>query len=283
MTDKHKSEQKPANRRTAEQNAQARLVLIQLLWLFMAIIVAGIVWLANNQRKLSLHVEERLKITDTFNSRMNDMDDRIFAMAPTDTQPVTDGSAQNDLQLTAIQLATAQRLYFDGDYKAAIEILTAIDWQLGNDALNLSAPIKSALKTAIKQDISAINTLRNQTDPWQADMIRLRQLQNFTKTLKGEGILQKELILHDINLLITLTLGVAAMRERETMVIYLNEMLVKYRQLQPFYPLNDTESLTTADSGDIDSINKAITVVETLINAPPRLAPLKSFELLNSK
>lgn len=258
-------------KRTAEQNAQARLVLIQLLWLFMALIIAALVWLANKQKQLSVQVDERLKITETFSGRMNDMDDRIFAMATIDKEPKDDTSAQSHWQLTAIQLAAADRLYQDGDYKAAIDILYAIDWQLGNDALNLSAPIKSALKSTIKQDITTMNTLRNQTDPWQADMIELRQLQRQHQSLKGEGILQKELLLRDIDLLLTLTLGAAQTHDRQTMLIYLNQIANNYQKLAPFYPM-------IQDGGS--TITEASHKIQKLIDNEPKLPPLTSLALL---
>lgn len=294
FVDKDKPSQSPKPKRTAEQNAQARLVLIQLLWLLMALIIAGLVWLANNQHKLSLYVEERLKITETFGSRMNDMDDRLFAMANKEQASTSEHNGKTDLQLTSIQLAAANRIYQDGDYQGADEILTAIEWQLNNDELVLAVPIKSALKNAIKDDKSAIKVLQTQTDPWQADGIKLREIQSYLRTLKGNNFDEK-LALHDATMLINLTLGAVAMRERETMVVYLNEILAKLTQLKQLKPSDDggdngdiknnldNNVTTTSEYKTVDSLDRAIFAVNELLANPPTLAPLQSFELLNKK
>lgn len=64
------------HRRTAEQNAQARLVLIQLQGLLIALMMGAMVWLGMSHQKLSKQVDERLKIAESLTTRMNTIDDR---------------------------------------------------------------------------------------------------------------------------------------------------------------------------------------------------------------
>lgn len=276
-------------KRTAEQNAQARLVLIQLLWLAVILLIASIAWLANTQKELALHVEERLKITETFNARMNDMDDRLFAIDTSDDKVTHTLDAKNDLRLVVIQLTLADRLYQRGDYQESTEILQLLEWQLSSQKLALASPLKSTLKTTLKDDLSHLESMQTQTDAWQADIITMRSVQSY---LSGIGTSNpptpKDLALHDAKLLLSLAVGAASLRERETLVLYLNDIvqaLEKTQALDSKPASQNTDTVANADVHDIktiDSLDKAIYALNTLLANPPALPPLKSREILKN-
>lgn len=275
-------------KRTAEQNAQARLVLIQLLWLAVIILLGLIAWLANTQKQLALHVEERLKITDSFNARMNDVDDRLFAINNQETKSVPPTHAQNDLQFVSIHLMSADRLYQAGDYQASSEVLRLLEWQLESNHLALATPLISALKTAIKDDLVHLNAMDSQIDPWQADIMTMRRVQSFLRGFDtGGSLTQKELALHDANVFLSLAIGAGALRERETQVTYLSDTLASLESLKRFIPKStdapkDDQENPMDDQAPITSLEQSIFVLNKLLANPPSLTPLKSRELLKN-
>lgn len=257
--------------RTAEQNAQARLVLIQLLWIFVVLIIAAMVWLYSNQNKLTLYVEERLAITKTFDSRMNDIDDRIFAITHAQT-PVHDSTAaQSDKELMTVQLGVVDKLYKQGDYQSAVQMLHLIRLQLANPKFALSTPVKSALDSAINDDLTTINTLQKITDPYQTDQIRLQEIQghlaNAAHAFDKKQLSHDELALRDGTMLVSLALSAIAVKDRPTMTLHLKNSLTHL------------DTITLHEPAAKTALNTARQAMTALINEPPTLPPLKTVAL----
>lgn len=271
-------------RRTAEQNAQARLVLIQLLWLAVLLLIGSIIWLANNQKKLAVHLDERLKITETFNARMNAMDDRIFAISTTGAKTTKQGNPQNDLQLVTIELAQAHRLYQSGYYKESSEILQILQWQLTHDALTLATPLKSALKATLQDDITHLTAMQTQTDAWQQNILTMRAVQTYLRTQSTDHnhIDQKALAIHDATLLLSLAIGATSLREQDTQAVYLQEVIANLEKIRQSESKHEATNDPTTPNDSIDSLEKAIHALNGLLNNPPSLTPLKSRELLKN-
>ncbi len=284
-------------RKTAEQNAQARLVLIQLLWLAIVLIVGACFYLADKQTKLEQSVDERLKITETFTSRMNDMDDRIFAMSPSVNHDEKRQGERNDLQLISIQLDAANRLYQDGDYLPASEILKSIEWQLSNEQVSMAAPLKSSLKTTLKDDLASLALLQKQIDPWQQDSVSLREIQSFLRTLdnSNEALTRKNLLIHDADMLLSLTISATSMHERDVMVVHLTEVLAKLTELKKISPVSTPTDTATPKTDvmskheasiktqGINTLDEAIFAANELLANPPSLPPLSSIEILKGQ
>lgn len=258
--------------RTAEQNAQARLVLIQLLWIFVVLIIAAMVWLYSNQTKLTLYVEERLAITKTFDSRMNDIDDRIFAIthaqAPTEHSTAT----QSDKELMTVQLGVVDKLYKQGDYQSAIQMLHLIRLQLTNPKFALSTPVKFALDSAINDDLTTLNTLQKITDPYQTDQIRLQEIQghlaNVAHAFDKKQLSHDELALRDGTMLVSLALSAIAVKDRPTMTLHLKNSLTHL------------DTITVHEPAAKTALSTARQAMTALINEPPTLPPLKTIALL---
>lgn len=302
MTDNNSKEK---TQHTAEQNAQARLVLIQLLWLFVVLIMLAMAWLYNNQQKLALHVEERLAVIKSFEGRMNDVDDRLFAMSASPQHTKNERTGQHDMQLLGVQLDVVDRLYRQGNYNDAGEMLKILQEQLSNDEMALAVPLKSSLITAIKEDLTSLTVLQKTTDPWQADMARLQEVQSYLRYLErqlpiSQALTREEMLIRDGAIAISLAIGATAMRDRAMMVGYLNDSLHHLKRLEELgkntsepptqksaerkksqnqEPSQDTSEESVAE---IDNATKAIFVVNGVLANPPTLPMLKSVALIQS-
>lgn len=279
--DGDKGEDLEVIKRTAQQNAQARLLLIQLQWLLILLMFGAILWLANSQKQLEIRLNERLKVLEEFTTRMNTLDDRIFAMTPTEQKDNNQEIAQNDLGLVKIQLASADRLYHSGDYKDALEMLKAVQFHLIQDRLNLAAPLKSALKSAIDEDIRHIDATSRQTDAWQTSIVKMREVQAFLKLQEKE---HKNNDLNNANMLLSLAIGAATMKDRDTTVVYLGEALTR---LEPFKaedkqekPTQSDESLDNDAKKRVMDFERAVFMLNEILANPPTLPPLKSSRIL---
>lgn len=293
-------DKKEKTAKTAEQNAQARLVLIQLLWIFVVLLITAMVWLYSNQKKLALHLEERLAVIQSFDGRMNDMDDRIFAMTAMPQKAGDERLAQSDIQLTQVQMDVVDRLYRQGNYGDAFEMLKILQEQLRTDELSLAAPLKSSLASAISEDLASLEALQKTIDPWQAQVIRLQEIQSYLRHLesdlpKGEMLSRKEVGLRDAMMSISLAIGATTIKDRTTMVGYMNDSLYQLKRLEelgvdkvqksdkPTLPTNApqaTEPQNTneqsANGQGIETMAQAMFAINHLLANPPSLPTLKS-------
>lgn len=126
-------------KRQAEQNAQARLLLIQLQWLVIVLMIGAMIWQSYAQKQLAEHIDSRLQQTEKFTTRMNDMDDRLFAMTPSKEQAVDTLQAKNDAELVNLLINTAQTLYNKGDYTGAMRLLQSVSYKLDNKQYQLGS------------------------------------------------------------------------------------------------------------------------------------------------
>lgn len=278
-----------AKKRAAEQNAQARLVLIQLLWVAVLLMVAAMVYLAHNQKKLATRTEERLAVVDTFTTRLNNMDDRLFALAPSERKAAQSDNAQSDARLVFAQLLSADRLYQAGDYSACLEVLKWVQAQLQSDRLVLASPLAASLKTATAEDIVQVRAVHSQIDPWQESALKIRQAQDFLHTLEGAAQTtptRDDLLLHKTETRLMVAQSAASVRERETLVVSLDDAIKSLRRLKnspQFQDLaqKDNQSADAKAEG-IASWDDAIFALNEILANPPKLTPLKSAQIARS-
>lgn len=276
--------------RTAKQNAQARLVLIQLQWLLIVLMFGGILWLANNQKQLEIRINERLKVIEAFTTRMNNLDDRIFAMTPSEQKISSEDLAQNDLQLIRLQLASADRMYHSTDYKGATEMLQILQFNLQKDQLNLAVPVKSVLKTAIADDLKHIESLSRQTDSWQASIAKMREVQTFLKNAQNDSAYASDrATFNNASMLLSLAIGASAIKDKDTMMVYLGEVLTHLETTKSPTPNKESairpkktqqEINQALENHAIETPEQAIFAVRELLANPPTLAALKSVRVL---
>lgn len=260
--------------RTARQNAQARLLLIQLQWLVIVAMAAAIFWLANAQKQLGDLTETKLKVLQEFTARMNTMDDRIFAMTPSTPPEHKTDSVKNDLRLVRVQLGQAERLSAQ-DAAASIELLLMVRTQLSEQS-TLAVPLKSGLMTAIDEDIARLGVAQNQ-GAWQTHIAKIQEVQSFLRSQKSQDKLSVgELALHDASMLLSLALAAATLQEKDAMVVYLNEALQNLDVLKKLSLQEDSPT----DDAPITTLNQAIFALNELLANPPQRQTLKSLAML---
>lgn len=283
MSDSHPN-QPPTD---SDQNAHARLVLIQVQWLMTILLMSGLLWLGNNQRQLEHSVNDRLAATEHLRTRINDLDDRLFAVSPAQTRQTSSRNASNDWQIVSVQMSSVERLYAQGDYGNASELLKSIDWQLGNENLNLATPLKIALKQAIKDDLTAITTQQNSPDDWQVYTLKLQALQRYVASqLSQDNELSKtELALHTAHTFLGLAIADSKLHRQETINLHLIEIqnqlawLVKHGD---YANANNTNDATQSTIGElsVDNLDGAMAMINELLGNPPKKLPLISPQLL---
>lgn len=210
-----------------KQAEQARMVLMRLQWLVIILLAGGLLWLHLSFTSVVDKVDERLAKMDAVDTRLNDMDDRLFAITPTDTHKKTDkDEISKDIQFLKIELAMISKLFEQGSYDDTLTALQAIDYQLGQ-MMGIAPSVKSALSNSIKTDIAYINTLKTQPDAWQAHIIKMRDMQAFLRTQQtstpNTPLSRDDILLHDANMMLSLAISSASVRDRGLMTSYLQE------------------------------------------------------------
>lgn len=211
-----------------KQADQARVVLMRLQWLVIILLAGGLLWLYLSFTSVVDKVDERLAKMDTVDTRLNDMDDRLFAITPTDSHKKTNkAEASKDAEFLKIELAMTNRLFEQGSYDDTLTALQAIDYQLGQ-MTGIAPSVKSALSSSIKADIAYIGTLKTQPDAWQAHIIKMRDVQAFLRTQQtstpNAPLSRGDILLHDASMMLSLAIGSANVRDRGLMTSYLQEV-----------------------------------------------------------
>ncbi|MDO5651727.1 MAG: hypothetical protein Q4G13_06300 [Moraxella sp.] len=280
-----------------EQVRQARLVLMQIQWLVIVLLIGAVVWLRYNQSQLITQVENRLKVTEEFNQRLNNIDDKLFALTPAIARSTADTNAvNNDLQLIAVQLSSANRLYESGDYQGTDEVLKSVQYQLGTDRLSVSGALAAALKQALAKDIEYLDSAKVKPDDWQVHMLTIRQVQSYlNKQLGGtQSINTQALTVRDVNSALSLALIASRNKDREMLTAYLQEALTGLEHLDKLMPQTQTQPQTPATDKQnqntvierkdkvIESTEDAIFAVNELLANRPKHSPLASPQILKT-
>lgn len=221
-----KQEEKEALKQQAEQ---ARVVLMRLQWCMIVLLAGGLVWLYLSFVSVVNQVDERLAKMDAVDSRLNDIDDRLFAITPTDAPKKDEkNEASKDAELLKIELAMTHQLFERGHYDEVLTALESIDYQLSH-MTGIAPPVKSSLSRSIKADIAYLNTLKTQPDAWQSHILKMRELQAFLRAQQVNNtphapLSRGDILLHDASMMLSLAIGSANVRDRGLMTSYLQEV-----------------------------------------------------------
>lgn len=264
------------------QSEKAWRVLMRILWLMIILLGSGILWLYSSFGALSSEVNTRLEKIATVDTRLNDMDDRLFAMTSLYGQtPIEKKGVENrDGALVQVEMALANEMYKRGEYEKALTALTAISWQL-EDLKGLSTPIKSALAKSLKADIEHITALKNQPDSWQAHIIKMRDIQAFLRrqTNQTKNITYNDLLLHDSSMLLSLAISAATHRDKDVMTTYLQE---SKSQLEAHILATQGKfRLEKSESATLENLDDALYALNDLLANSPKSADLQSMQMIN--
>lgn len=277
-----------------DQNAHARLVLIQLQWLITILLMSAILWLGNNQAQLEENVNSRLQIAEQLNVRMNELDDRLFSVVQV-TPEASDRNIDNDWQLLFVQMTAVARLYEKGDYLIVSELLRGIQFQLMYENLNIAAPLKNSLKQAIDTDLKVLANLQSQPDAWELHIIKMREIQYFLRTqISSDKTLDRtEFALQNSQMLLTMAISASSLHEKQTINHYLLEAKNQLEWLQKYQkPItapvltkskedkNDGKTTFVSHDRQIENLDEVIFVINELLANPPTSPPLISTQIL---
>ena len=152
-----------------QQRRQANMFLVRLQWLVILLLIAALLWFFINQQRFERNVNERLQSNEQMVSRLNEMDDRIFAMSQ-QTLPApraaASSQAQNQLDLLRIQIQAADRLLGDNNESAAIELLRGLHWQLSQSSNEIAPALTVVIKQSLVKDIERLQARSSQPSPW---------------------------------------------------------------------------------------------------------------------
>lgn len=167
---------------TVQQRRQANILLLRMQWLIILVLIAALLWLYISQQRFQHSVNDRLQSNEQVISRLNEMDDRLFAMSQqTLPEPRVKASsqAQNQLDLLRIQIKAADRLLVDSNDSAAIELLRGLHWQLSQSSNEIAPALTIVIKQSLLKDIERLQAQSSQPSPWQIQNLAIQNIQEF--------------------------------------------------------------------------------------------------------
>ncbi|MDA5133030.1 hypothetical protein [Psychrobacter sp. ANT_H3] len=247
-----------------QQRRQANMFLVRLQWLMILLLIAALLWLYISQQRFEHNVNERLQSNEQVVSRLNEMDDRIFAMSQqTLPAPRTAASsqAQNQLDLLRIQIQAADRLLADNNESAAIELLRGLHWQLSQSSNEIAPALTVVIKQSLAKDIERLQARSSQPSPWQLQNIAIQNIQEFLHSYEREhpanasdltqnldnnmSLTRRQLMIHEVIMTLNLATQASNMREKEQLVGYLRQAR---KQLQTLVPQTSTPQTTSTNN-----------------------------------
>ena len=257
-----------------QQRRQANMFLVRLQWLMILLLIAALLWLYISQQRFEHNVNERLQSNEQVVSRLNEMDDRIFAMSQqTLPAPRTAASsqAQNQLDLLRIQIQAADRLLADDNESAAIELLRGLHWQLSQSSNEIAPALTVVIKQSLAKDIERLQARSSQPSPWQLQNIAIQNIQEFLHSYEREhpanasdltqnldnnmSLTRRQLMIHEVIMTLNLATQASNMREKEQLVGYLRQAR---KQLQTLVPQTSTPKTISTDNKNSQTANSTI-------------------------
>ena len=299
-----------------QQRRQANMFLVRLQWLMILLLIAALLWLYISQQRFEHNVNERLQSNEQVVSRLNEMDDRIFAMSQqTLPAPRTAASsqAQNQLDLLRIQIQAADRLLADNNESAAIELLRGLHWQLSQSSNEIAPALTVVIKQSLAKDIERLQARSSQPSPWQLQNIAIQNIQEFLHSYEREhpanasdltqnldnnmSLTRRQLMIHEVIMTLNLATQASNMREKEQLVGFLRKAR---KQLQTLVPqtstpktistdnkTSQTANSTTANKDKVrtksspNDITEVIDWLDRLIANAPKPTPLLTKQILD--
>lgn len=241
-----------------QQRRQANMFLVRLQWLVILLLIAALLWLFISQQRFEHSINERLQSNEQVVSRLNEMDDRIFAMSQQtlpEPRVAASSQAQNQLDLLRIQIQAADRLLADNNESAAIDLLRGLHWQLSQSSNEIAPALTVVIKQSLMKDIERLQARSSQPSPWQLQNLAIQNIQAFLHSYQRPalttnasytsandvGITRKELIIHEVIMTLNLASQASNMREKDQLVGYLRQAR---KQLQTLVDTSASKSAT---------------------------------------
>lgn len=245
-----------------QQRRQATVFLLRLQWLVILLLIAALLWLYISQQRFQHNVNERLQSNEQVVSRLNEMDDRLFAVSqqPLSAPNTADSNqAQNQLDLLRIQTQAADRLLADNNNGAAIDLLRGLHWQLSQSSNEIAPALTIVIKQGLIKDIERLQVKSAQPSPWQLQNLAIQNIQDFLHSHErttnanapikaaddNTGLTRRQLAIHEVIMTLNLANQASNMREREQLIDYLQQAR---KQLLTLVPEQSTPKQATINN-----------------------------------
>ncbi|CAM3520110.1 MULTISPECIES: hypothetical protein [Psychrobacter] len=283
-----------------QQRRQANTLLLRLQWLVILLLIAALLFLYISHQRFQHSVNERLQSNEQVVSRLNEMDDRIFAMSQqTLPEPsvATNNQAQNQLDLLRIQIQAANRLLADNNDSAAIDLLRGLHWQLAQSSNEIAPALTVVIKQSLLKDIERLQAQSAQPSPWQIQNLAIQNIQDFlhsheraansnsngTSNNNGNestqqsravsnnnlALTRRQLTIHEVIMTLNLANQASNMREQDQLVSYLTQARKQLKTLVP-------QSSMTASKQPAQAEKSATSAAESTNDLAKNLETMKA-------
>lgn len=297
-----------------QQRRQANMFLLRLQWVVILLLIGVLLWLYISQQRFQHTVNERLQSNEQVVSRLNEMDDRLFAMSQ-QTLPATstavNSQAQNQLDLLRIQIQAADRLLADSSGSAAIDLLQGLHWQLSQKSNEIAPALTVVIKQSLVKDIERLQARSAQPSSWQLQNLAIQNIQDFlyrheraantelnstsqknTATIQSADnsrLTRRQLTIHEAIMTLNLASQASNMHDRDQLVMYLNQARKQLQTLMPKQAESQAsiDNKQQSDKNDLQTksspknMPEVIEGLDRLIVNAPKTSPLLTSQILN--
>lgn len=260
-----------------QQRKQAGKLLLRLQWLLVLVLIVALVWLYISQQRFQNQVNERFQSTEQVVTRLNEVDDRLFA----NTQPALPqakgtlgNQAQNQLDLLRIQIQATDSLLANNNIKAAIDLLRGLQWQLSQKSNEIAPALTTVIQKALNEDIERLQAQSAQPSPWQLQNLAIQDIQAFlhshervdshervnseNKALSQNVMLtRQQLTIHEVIMTLNLAMQASNMRERDQLISYLSQARTQLQTLTSTPPSKQKATVPAKAKQDIKKTDSA--------------------------
>lgn len=297
-----------------QQRRQANMFLLRLQWVVILLLIGVLLWLYISQQRFQHTVNERLQSNEQVVSRLNEMDDRLFAMSQ-QTLPATstavNSQAQNQLDLLRIQIQAADRLLADSNGSAAIDLLQGLHWQLSQKSNEIAPALTVVIKQSLVKDIERLQARSAQPSSWQLQNLAIQNIQDFlyrheraantelnstsqkntatSQFTDNSRLTRRQLTIHEAIMTLNLASQASNMHDRDQLVMYLNQARKQLQTLMPKQAESQAsiDNKQQSDKNDLQTkssprnMPEVIEGLDRLIVNAPKTSPLLTSQILN--
>lgn len=283
-----------------QQRRQANMFLLRLQWLVILLLIVALLWLYISQQRFQHSVNERLQSNEQVVSRLNEMDDRLFAVSQQtlpepQSQSAASSQAQNQLDLLRIQIQAADRLLADNNDSAAIDLLRGLHWQLSQSSNEIAPALTIVIKQSLMKDIERLQASSAQPSPWQIQNLAIQNIQDFlhryerlsnestqnNSTDNNMSLTRKQLTIHEVIMTLNLASQASNMREQEQLVGYLRQARNQLKTLVPKSALSEESAPKAAMANATDEASTGKKQTSTAKNLQTRSSPTNIVEVID--
>ena len=297
-----------------QQRRQANMFLLRLQWVVILLLIGVLLWLYISQQRFQHTVNERLQSNEQVVSRLNEMDDRLFAMSQ-QTLPATSAAvnsqAQNQLDLLRIQIQAADRLLADSNGSAAIDLLQGLHWQLSQKSNEIAPALTVVIKQSLVKDIERLQARSAQPSSWQLQNLAIQNIQDFlyrheraantelnsapqkntatSQFTDNSRLTRRQLTIHEAIMTLNLASQASNMHDRDQLVMYLNQARKQLQTLMPKQAKSQAsiDNKQQSDKNDLQTkfspknMPEVIEGLDRLIVNAPKTSLLLTSQILN--